>query len=161
MGALRPFLLYCWSNISIYGGLPLAHDDVLEHVEGIVKESDLLLVDMNLFQAGRRRVLRVLVDKVGRVGLDECARLSRTIANAIETLDLINGAYTLEVSSPGIGRQLSTENDWIRCAGRKLEVKTESEEFVSILANYSEGLLTFEDGRVTDAGSVLAAREVI
>ncbi|MCK5130834.1 MAG: ribosome maturation factor RimP [Candidatus Sabulitectum sp.] len=139
----------------------MAHDDVLEHVEEIVAKSDLLLVDMNLFQAGRQRILRVLVDKVGRVGLDECASVSRAIANAIETLDLVGGAYTLEVSSPGIGRQLSTENDWIRCAGRKLEIKTESEEFVSVLSSYSEGLLTFEDGRVTDSGSVLSAREAI
>ncbi len=139
----------------------MTHDDVLEHVEEIVAESGLLLVDTNLFQAGRRRILRVLVDKVGRVGLDECAVVSRTIANAIETLDLIGGAYTLEVSSPGLGRQLSTENDWIRCVGRKLEVKTESEEFVSVLSSYAEGLLTFEDGKVTDSGSVLSAREEI
>ncbi len=86
----------------------MAHDDVLEHVEEIVAESGLLLVDTNLFQAGRRRILRVLVDKVGRVGLDECAGVSRKIANAIETLDLIGGAYTLEVSSPGLERTLST-----------------------------------------------------
>ena len=139
----------------------MTHDDVLEHVEEIVAESGLLLVDTNMFQAGRRRILRILVDKVGRVGLDECAAVSRTIANAIETLDLIGGEYTLEVSSPGIGRQLSTENDWIRCVGRKLEVKTESEEFVSVLSSYAEGLLTFEDSRVTDSGSVLSAREAI
>ncbi|MCD4707455.1 MAG: hypothetical protein K8S62_06930 [Candidatus Sabulitectum sp.] len=139
----------------------MAHDDVLEHVEEIVAEYDLLLIDTNLFQAGRRRVLRVLLDKVGRVSLDECATVSRAIANAIETLDLIGGAYTLEVSSPGIGRQLSTENDWIRCVGRKLEIKTEFEEFVSTLMNYEEGILTFEDGRVTDPGSVLTAREAI
>ncbi|MEA3267300.1 MAG: ribosome maturation factor RimP [Candidatus Fermentibacteria bacterium] len=139
----------------------MTHDDVLEHVEEIVAESGLLLVDTNLFQAGRRRVLRILVDRVGRVGLDECAGVSRKIANAIETLDLISSAYTLEVSSPGIGRALSTENDWIRCAGRKLEVKIESEEFVGILADYKDGLLTFEDGRIIDSGSVLSAREAI
>ena len=46
----------------------MAHDDVLEHVEEIVAESGLLLIDTNLFQAGRRRILRVLVDKVGKVG---------------------------------------------------------------------------------------------
>lgn len=139
----------------------MTHDDVLEHVEEIVAESGLLLVDTNLFQAGRRRILRILVDKVGRVGLDECAGVSRRIANAIETLDLIGSAYTLEVSSPGIGRTLSTENDWIRCAGRKLEIKTESEEFVGILVDYKDGLLTFEDGRIIDSGSVLSAREAI
>ena len=139
----------------------MVHDDLLEHVEKIVEESDLLLIDMNLFQAGRRQVLRVLVDKKGRVGLDECARLSRAIGNAIETLDLLGGAYTLEVSSPGIGRQLSAENDWIRCVGRKLEVKTEAEEFVSILEDYRNGLLIFDDGRITDPGNVLDAREAI
>ena len=139
----------------------MAHDDVLEHVEEIVKESGLLLVDTNLFQAGRSRILRVLVDKAGRVGLDECATVSRTIANAIETLDLISGAFTLEVSSPGIGRQLSTENDWIRCVGRKLEVKTESGEFVSELTDYKDGLLTFDGGKVIDPGTVLSAREAI
>ncbi len=139
----------------------MAHDDVLEHVEGIVEESGLLLVDTNLFQAGSRRILRVLVDKVGRVGLDECAAVSRTIANAIETLDLISGAFTLEVSSPGLGRQLSTDNDWKRCVGRKLEVKTESGEFVSELTDYKEGLLTFEGDKVLDPGTVLSAREAI
>ncbi len=139
----------------------MAHDDVLEHVEEIVAESGLLLVDTNLFQAGHRRILRVLVDKVGRVGLDECAAVSRSIANTIETLELISGAFTLEVSSPGIGRQLSTENDWIRCVGRKLDIKTESEEFTAVLANYSDGLLTFEDGKVTDFDNVLSARETI
>jgi ribosome maturation factor RimP len=145
----------------VFGGFRLTHDDVLEHVEKIVAESGLLLVDTNLFQAGRRRVLRVYVDRVGRVGLDECAGVSRAIANAVETLDLIQGAYTLEVSSPGIGRQLSTENDWKRCVGRKLEVKTESEEFTEILVDYADGLMTFEGGRVTDPGSVLSAREAI
>ena len=139
----------------------MAHDDVLEHVEEIVKESGLLLVDTNLFQAGSRRILRILVDKVGRVGLDECASVSRAIANAIEALDLISDAYTLEVSSPGIGRQLSTETDWIRCVGRKIEVKTESSEFVSELTDYKDGLLTFEGGNVLDPGTVLSAREAI
>lgn len=139
----------------------MTHDDVLEHVEKIVSESGLLLIDTNLFQAGRRRILRVLVDRAGRVDLDECAGVSRAIANTVETLDLIQGAYTLEVSSPGISRMLSTENDWIRCVGRELEVATDSEEFVSVLSGYSEGLLTFEDGKVIDPGDVLSARETI
>ncbi|MCK5785319.1 MAG: ribosome maturation factor RimP [Candidatus Sabulitectum sp.] len=139
----------------------MAHDDVLEHVEKIVDGFGFLLVDMNLFQAGRRKILRVLVDRVGRIGLDECAKVSRAVSDTIETLDLIGDAYTLEVSSPGIGRQLSTENDWVRCVGRRIEVKTESSEFVSVLASYNEGLLTFEDGKVTDPASVLSAREAI
>lgn len=134
---------------------------MLEHVEKIVDESGLLLVDINLFQSGRRKVLRVLADKPGRITLDECASLSRTIANTIDTLDLLDGAYTLEVSSPGIGRQLSTENDWIRSVGRNIEIKTETEEFESILTDYKNDFLTFENGRVIEPGCVLGAREAI
>ncbi|HRW78339.1 MAG TPA: ribosome maturation factor RimP, partial [Candidatus Sabulitectum sp.] len=61
----------------------MAQDDVLQHIEKIVEEMGLLLVDMNLFQAGRRRVLRVLVDRQGRVTLDECAELSRKIGDTV------------------------------------------------------------------------------
>jgi len=139
----------------------LTHDDVLQHVEKIIEEMGLLLVDMNLFQAGRRKVLRILVDRQGRITLDECAALSRAVGNAVDTLDLIQSAYTLEVSSPGIGRPLSTENDWIRCTGRKLEVKTDSEEFIGILTGCRDGVLTFEEGITIQQDSVLAAREVI
>jgi ribosome maturation factor RimP len=161
MGALRPFLLYRWLSISSNGGYLLAHDDVLEYVEKIVEDSGLLLVDLNLFQGGKRCVLRVLADKPGRITLDECALLSRSISNTIDTLDLIGGAYTLEVSSPGIGRKLSTENDWIRSVGRNIEIKTENEEFISILVDYRNDLLTFENGKIIEPGSVLGAREAI
>ena len=139
----------------------MAHDDVLQHVEKIVEDLGLLLVDMNLFQAGRRRVLRVLVDRQGRVSLDECAGVSRAIGGAVDTLNLIDGAYTLEVSSPGIGRPLSTGNDWIRCVGRKIEIKTENEEYTGVLKQCENGVLLFEDGAEIELDSVLAAREVI
>ena len=139
----------------------MAQDDVLQHIEKIAEEMGLLLVDMNLFQAGRRRVLRVLVDRQGRVTLDECAELSRKIGDTVETLDLIQEAYTLEVSSPGIGRALATENDWIRCRGRKIEVRTELEEYTGVLEGHGNGMLRFQDGREIPLNGVLAAREVI
>jgi ribosome maturation factor RimP len=139
----------------------LAHDDVLQHVEKIIEDMGLLLVDANLFQAGRRRILRVLVDRKGRVSLDQCAEVSRAIGSTVETLNLIEGPYTLEVSSPGIGRPLATENDWIRCCGRKIEVKTDDGEYTGMLSNYGDGVLLFEDGNEIQLDSILAAREVI
>ena len=139
----------------------MAHDDVLQHVEKIVEDMGLLLVDANLFQAGRRRILRVLVDKQGRVKLDQCAEVSRAIGSTVETLNLIEGPYTLEVSSPGIGRPLATENDWIRCCGRNIEVKTDDGDYTGVLTEYADGVLRFEDGKEIQIDSVLAAREVI
>ncbi len=139
----------------------MSHDDVLQQVEKIVEEKGLLLVDVNLFQAGRRKVLRILVDKQGRVSLDECAGVSRAVGNAIETLDLIDGGYTLEVSSPGIGRPLTTPADWTRCVGRKIEVKTEGGEITGILTGFSGDALRFENDIEIEVDSVTAAREVI
>ena len=137
----------------------MSQDDVLEHVEAIVAEFGFLLIEMNLFQAGHRRVLRVLVDKPGRIGLDECADVSRAIANSIETLNLIEEAYTLEVSSPGLSRELSTHNDWLRCVGRNLEVSTDSCDFTSILKSYNDGVLTFENSEIVNTENIKAAKE--
>lgn len=134
---------------------------MLQHVEKIVEDMGLLLVDVNLFQAGRRKVLRVLIDRKGRVSLDQCAEVSRAIGNTVETMNLIEGTYTLEVSSPGIGRSLSTENDWLRCSGRKIEVKTENGEHTGILSEYDGGVLRFEDGIEIKMDSIIAGREVI
>lgn len=139
----------------------MSHDEVLQNVEKIVEEKGLLLVDLSLFQAGRRKVLRILVDKPGRVTLDQCAEVSRAVGNAVETLELIDGSYTLEVSSPGIGRPLTTETDWIRCVGRKIEIETEEGSQTGILAGYSDGILTLEDGGTVDQSLILSAREAL
>ncbi|HRW78901.1 MAG TPA: hypothetical protein P5207_09565, partial [Candidatus Sabulitectum sp.] len=65
------------------------------------------------------------------------------------------------VSSPGIGRALATENDWIRCRGRKIEIRTELEEYTGVLEGHGNGILSFQDGREIPLNGVLAAREVI
>ena len=137
----------------------MLQDDVQEHIEAIVAEFNFLLIEMNLFQAGHRRVLRVLVDKPGRIGLDECAGVSRAIANTIETLNLIEDAYTLEVSSPGLNRELSTHNDWLRCVERNLKVSTDSGDFTSILKSYNDGVLTFENGEIVNTENIKVAKE--
>ena len=137
----------------------MSHDDVLEHVEAIVAEFNFLLIEMNLFQAGHRRVLRVLIDKPGRIGLDECAGVSRAIGNAVETLNLMEEAFTLEVSSPGLTRELSTHNDWLRCVDRNLKVSTVSDDFTSLLISYNDGVLTFKNGKIVDTEDITAAKE--
>lgn len=139
----------------------MAGEELVEQVEKIVEEMGFLLVDLNLVQAGRRRLLRLLVDREGRITVDECASVSRAVGNAVETLDLIQGAYTLEVSSPGIGRPLTAANDWIRCRGRKIEVKTSEGEYTGTLAGHADGVLSLEDGTGIPMAGIISAREVI
>lgn len=77
------------------------------------------LEDASLTPAGTRRVLRVVVDRDGGVGLDEVAELSRELSAALDDSGVLGaGPYVLEVSSPGVDRPLTLPRHWRRAAGR-------------------------------------------
>jgi len=69
--------------------------------------------------------------------------------------------YRLEVSSPGIGRLLCTDVDWIRSIGRKLSVEIEDDKFTEILSEYRDGCLKFSNGRTVSAEDIMSAVEVL
>ncbi len=68
--------------------------------------------------------VRVLIDSDTGVDLDVLARLSRSLGRALDEHDLIDGRYTLEVSSPGLERPLRTPDHFRRAAGSEVKVKT-------------------------------------
>jgi ribosome maturation factor RimP len=73
--------------------------------------------------AGRRRVVRMVVDKDGGTTLDDVADVSRAVSEALDDIDarepaLLGGAYVLEVSSPGVDRPLTQPRHWRRNVGR-------------------------------------------
>lgn len=73
--------------------------------------------------AGRRRLLRVLVDRDGGVSLDDIAEVTRAVSKALDADDLMGEqAYTLEVSSPGVDRPLTLPRHWRRNVGRLVAV---------------------------------------
>jgi ribosome maturation factor RimP len=86
------------------------------------------LESVRMSVAGRRRLLRVIVDSDAGVSLDDAALVSREIS---ATLDASNAMgeipYTLEVSSPGVDRPLTQERHWRRAAGRLVRVKAATE----------------------------------
>ena len=69
-------------------------------------------------------LVRILVDADGGVDLDVLARLSRSVSRALDEHDLMDGRYTLEVSSPGLERPLRTPDHFRRAAGSEVKVKT-------------------------------------
>ncbi len=69
-------------------------------------------------------MVRILVDSDTGVDLDALARLSRSVSRALDEHDLIDGRYTLEVSSPGLERPLRTPDHFRRAAGSEVKVKT-------------------------------------
>lgn len=69
-------------------------------------------------------VLRVYLEKPGGIGLDDCQRVSQQLGDLLDVEDLIDHAYTLEVSSPGLDRPLVSEADFARFAGRLVRLQT-------------------------------------
>ncbi len=90
----------------------------------IVSDFSLELVDLELKGEGRRQVLRVFIDKPGGVTLDDCAEVSREISALFEVEDPIEGAYVLEVSSPGLDRPLKKLRDFERAVGKLVKLRT-------------------------------------
>ena len=81
------------------------------------------LIELGYHRSGRRQVVRIFVDKVGGVTIDECAEVSRRISADLDAADVLEGRYTLEVSSPGIDRPLKSAADFRRKVGREASVR--------------------------------------
>lgn len=85
----------------------------------VVAEHGLDLEDVTVTPAGRRRLLRVVVDRDGGVELDAVAEVSTEVSRLLDESDVMGRmAYTLEVTSPGVDRPLTQPRHWRRAAGR-------------------------------------------
>jgi ribosome maturation factor RimP len=84
------------------------------------------VVRVLLMGGGRYRTLQVMIERTDRatVSVDDCAEASRTISALLDVADPIAGAYTLEVSSPGIDRPLVRPADFVRFAGFEARFET-------------------------------------
>ena len=97
-------------------------------------------VGLELVEAQYRRessgwVLRLFIDRAlendsvsggpagSGVTLDECVRMNREIGRLLDVEDIVDGAYTLEVSSPGLDRPLTKPRDFVRFAGRQVKIR--------------------------------------
>jgi len=112
----------------------------------IATRMDLEVVDVELLGEGRHQVLRVLVDRDGGVGIEDCARLSEALSRELDLYDLPIGAYTLEVASPGLDRALRKPAEFVRFSGRAVAVTTYAP--VDGQRRFRGRLLGLIDGRV-------------
>ena len=87
----------------------------------ILADTDFELVDVEYVKE-RDWYLRVFVDKNGGIDLDDCQAISERLSEKLDSSDIIGGAYILEVSSPGIDRILKKDRDFVREAGKLVDV---------------------------------------
>lgn len=95
-----------------------------ELATSIAEQKGLELVEVEYVKEHGDYVLRVTIDKPGGVGIDDCQSLSEALSERLDEIDPIPGAYSLEVSSPGLDRPLKKLADFDRFAGRRVQVKT-------------------------------------
>ncbi|MFD5399740.1 ribosome maturation factor RimP [Streptomyces sp. NPDC127097] len=93
-------------------------------LEPLIAARDLDLEEIEVTPAGKRRVLRIVVDSDEGVQLDECAALSREASEVLDDSDVMGGApYTLEVTSPGADRPLTELRHYRRAVGRLIKAQ--------------------------------------
>jgi ribosome maturation factor RimP len=92
-------------------------------LEPVVRAAGLDLESVRAAAAGRRRLLRIVVDADGGPGLDDIANLSRSLSAELDNSGVMGETpYTLEVSSPGVDRPLTAERHWRRAQDRLVRV---------------------------------------
>ena len=92
-------------------------------LEPIMTENNFELVDVEYVKEAGNWYLRAYVDKEGGITLDDCELVNRAWSDIMDEQDFIPDAYILEVSSPGLGRQLKKEKDFKRSIGEDVDVK--------------------------------------
>ena len=88
-------------------------------LEPVMEANNFELVDVEYVKEAGNWYLRAYIDKEGGITLDDCEMVNRTLSDIMDREDFIEDSYILEVSSPGLGRQLKKEKDFRRSIDRK------------------------------------------
>lgn len=92
-------------------------------IDPILIEKSFELVDLEYKSEGKGKIVRVFIDKQGGVNMDDCSVVSRELSILLDVHDIIPSSYNLEVSSPGLTRQLKKPADFGKNIGKKLRLK--------------------------------------
>ena len=122
----------------------------------IIEANNFELVDVEYVKEAGNWYLRVYVDKEGGIAVDDCEVVSRALSDKLDVDDFIEDSYILEVSSPGLGRPLKKEKDYVRSIGKEVDIHLyksieKQKEFTGVLKSYNkeEIVLQIEDSDVT------------
>lgn len=123
----------------------------------MMEEYNFELVDVEYVKEAGNWFLRAYIDKEGGITVDDCEKVSRRLSDLLDEKDFIPDAYILEVSSPGLGRQLKKDKDFKRSLGEEVEIKlykaiNKQKDFEGILTDFDQEKLVIEqaDGKTVE-----------
>ena len=120
---------------------------VTEIVEPYAKELGLDLWDIRFVKESTDWYLRIFIDKEGGISIDDCVDLTHAITKPLDEADPISQSYTLEVSSPGVERELVTDSHFEKYVGSPVMLRLirpidKVRDFSGVLSSYNNGELT-------------------
>lgn len=135
----------------------------------IVERMEFELVDVEYVKEGSTWYLRAYIDKPGGITVNDCEAVAREMNEILDAEDFISDSYIFEVSSPGLGRPLKKEKDYVRNIGKDVELRTyrsinRCKDFCGVLKAYDANTVTIEtDGEemVFEKSDIALIRQAI
>ena len=135
----------------------------------IVERMEFELVDVEYVKEGSTWYLRAYIDKPGGITVNDCEAVAREMNEILDAEDFISDSYIFEVSSPGLGRPLKKEKDYVRNIGKDVEIRTyrsinRCKDFCGVLKAYDANTVTIEtDGEemVIEKSDIALIRQAI
>lgn len=126
---------------------------LLPIVEDTAKEIGYSIWDLEYVKEGTEYYLRITIDSPNGIDIDDCEKMSRAIDPILDEHDVIEDAYHLEVSSPGIERNIKTDYHMSVCMGEKVLVKLYAsldgaKQIIGVLNGYDEENVTVDDKQI-------------
>ncbi|MDI9509445.1 MAG: ribosome maturation factor RimP [Clostridiales bacterium] len=118
-------------------------------LEDILQANNFELYDVEYVKEAGNWFLRAYIDKEDGITLDDCELVSRELSDLLDKEDFISDSYILEVSSPGLGRQLKKDKHFERSIGEEVEIKLykaidKQKEWVGILTDFNSDTLIIQ-----------------
>ncbi len=126
--------------------MPVDVEKIRQIAERVAASEGLFLVDVELKGGRANQLLRVFIDKREGVTHADCQQVSEQLSAILDVEDPIPGRYVLEVSSPGLDRELQRPNEFVHFAGRRARIALR--EPVGTQRVFEGRLAGFESGRV-------------
>ena len=144
--------------------MPLSDEqnaNLTEAIAPIAESLDLELIKLDLVQEDSKRIFRITVDKEEGVGIYDMQKLSKRLSPLLDVEDPFAFEYTLEVSSPGIFRELLKEKDYKRFQGKRVQLKsTEEDTIVGTLIGLEEGQVVVDLDGITNKYELVGLTKV-
>ena len=124
-------------------------EKTLKLLEPIAQANGVEIYDVEYVEEAGEWYLRAYIDKEGGVTIDDCEAVSRALSDELDRDEFIDDAYYLEVSSPGLGRQLKKDKHFEKSIGEEVELKTfkpidKVKEFEGLLKSFDAETVTLD-----------------